>query len=476
MADRQRLCAPRVARLLEELVMRRETASTHFRSALRALAVLAAARSAPALAADDVAPIDAAIERELAGEARLPTILRLVDERSADLREAAERAGAADARAAAAARRPDPELKGELWGVPLARPVSFGDAQTILIGLRQSFPAWGSLDARERAAREDAASAGDGVEARRQEIAAQARRAFAAYARADREYRVHLEHVGLTSRVVEIARSLYQAGHGSQQELLHAQVELSRLHVDVAGIEQQRRSAQALLNALMNRAPDAPLGPAPDVSSTELLAMERPKASELDAGLDQRRPELRAAARAVSRGEAALDATKREADLPMLMVGADYWYLPTFSTHHGYGAMVSMSLPWLNPRRRDEVKTAERASAADRSALRAQRAAARYQLRDADAKLGAAREVLALLHERVLPDARRIFESAQAAFQSGHGDITPVLDAGRNYLQTRIDEVRAIADLETSEADYARAAGLPIAGMTAPTARAEDPR
>src|SRR4051794_8763321 len=107
------------------------------------LAVLAAA-PARARAPDDLSDAD---ERELATAARLPTILRVVGERNADLREAGERAGAADARAAAAGRRPDPELKGELWGVPLARPLAFDQSQTIMIGLRQSFPAWGSLDA-----------------------------------------------------------------------------------------------------------------------------------------------------------------------------------------------------------------------------------------------------------------------------------------------------------------------------------------
>jgi outer membrane protein TolC len=161
-----------------------------------------------------------------------------------------------------------------------------------------------------------------------------------------------------------------------------------------------------------------------------------------------------------------LDVAKREAALPSLMVGADYWYMPTAPMHHGYGAMVSMSLPWLNPRRRDEVKAAERTGAADRNALRAQQTAARFQLRDADVKLRAAREALALIRDKVLTDARRSFESSQALFQSGHGDVTPVLDAARNYLQVRVEEIRAVAELESSRADYARAAGLPVAGLT----------
>src|SRR5260221_4072489 len=423
----------------------------------------AVAPSASARAADDGATSESAVDRELASQARLSTILRVIGERSPDLREVAERVRAAEARAGASGRLPDPELKGELWGVPLTHPVGFDQAQTIMIGLRQAFPAWGSLDARARAAREDALVAGDTAEARRQEVAAQARRAFAAYARVDREYRIHLEHVGLTSRVVEIAHSLYQVGHGSQQDLLHAQAELSRLHVDVAGIEQQKRSTQALLNALMDRDPDAALGPAPEASATEALAVQD-GSTEAERALAQR-PELKAAARAVKRSEAALDVAKREAELPSFMVGADYWYMPTQQAHNAYGAMVSMSLPWLNPGHRDEVKAAERTSAAERSALRAQQAAARFQLRDADAKLRAGRETLALIHDRVLSDARRSFQAAQAAFQTGHADVTPVLEAARNYLQVRVEEVRALADLDSSRADYARAAGLPVAAL-----------
>jgi outer membrane protein, heavy metal efflux system len=447
----------------------RVRALTSFEGMLLMAAAGALLRAPPAIAAEEVGELDPSTERELASGARLSTILGVIRDRNPDVREATERASAADARVGSATRLPDPELKGELWGQPLAHPASFGQAQTIMIGVRQAFPAWGSRDAHERAAHEEAGAAGDGIEVRRQEIAAQARRAFAAYARADRELRIHLEHVGLTSRIVEIARSLYQVGHGSQQDFLHAQAELSRLHVDVAGIEQERRSAQALLNALMDRSPEAPLGPVPDGSVSEELSLDRPSTADADKHLDARRPELKAAARAVRRSEATLEATRREADRPMFVVGADYWYTPTFPTHNAYGAMVSMSLPWLNPGRRDEVRAAERATAADRSALRAEQTAARFQLYDADAKLAAARETLALIHERVLTDARRSFESAQSLFQSGHGDVTPVLDAARNYLQVRIDEIRAIADLETSQADYARAAGIPAAGLATNT-------
>ena len=249
-----------------------------------AVAAVSLARPIPVRAADEVAGIETATDRELASEARLSTILRVIGERNADLREVTERAHAAEARTGASARLPDPELKGELWGVPLTHPVGFDQAQTIMIGLRQSFPAWGSLDARERAAREDASGAGDAIEARRQEIAAQARRAFAAYARADREYRIHLEHVGLTSRVVEIARSLYQVGHGSQQDLLR----VAGRAVAAARRRRRHRAAATLGAGAAERAhgsrPGRPLGPAPGrMPSADAIAAAEPPTSDADA-------------------------------------------------------------------------------------------------------------------------------------------------------------------------------------------------
>jgi len=47
-------------------------------------------------------------------------------------------------------------------------------------------------------------------------------------------------------------------------------VELSRLHTDVAAIEQERKSSRAMLNTLMARAPDARLGPPEEVKAVDV--------------------------------------------------------------------------------------------------------------------------------------------------------------------------------------------------------------
>lgn len=400
-------------------------------------------------------PLPAADESQLARSATLETVLRIALERNQDLAENQARTRAAEARGRAASRLPDLEAKYEQWGVPLARPYALGRADTVMVGVRQTFPAWGTLEARGRAAAEDAGGAHDAERARRQEVAAQVQRTFATYYRADQELRLHLEHLGLTSRVLELARLNQRTGHGSLQDILRMELELTRLHTDIARIEREQRSSRALLNALMDRAPDAALGP-----PQELVVTPPEDVGALEKGLDANRPELGAAGRAIRRGEASLDEARRAARFPTLMVGLDYWYMPmNADTHHGYGAMVAVNLPWFSARRRDQEREAEQTLRAEQHALESTRNAVRYELRDAAARLEAARQSFRIIDQNLVAQARRSLEATQASYAVGQGDALALLDALRSYLQVRIERLRALAELASSGADLERAAG-----------------
>jgi len=395
-------------------------------------------------------------DAELARSARLETVLQLALARNPGLAEQRARARAAAAGGQAASRLPDLEAKYEQWGVPLAHPAALDRANTLMFGVRQSLPPWGSLAARERAAAEEVASADGLTRARRQELAAQVRRAFAAYAGADQELRLHREHVGLMARVLELGRLNQRTGHGSLSDVLRVELELTRLHTDVARLEQQQRSARALLNTLMDRAPDAPLGPPEDVSappsSLDVGALEH--------GLDTNRPEIAAATHAVRRGEALRDGADAAARFPNVMVGLDYWYMPAFPDfHHAYGAMVGINLPWLAPRHRDEQREAEAMVEAERHALAATRNTIRYELRDAAARVDSARQSFTIIDRDLLAQARRSVEATQAGYAAGQADAAALLEALRMYLQVQIERVHALTELASSQADLERAAG-----------------
>ena len=324
-----------------------------------------------------------------------------------------------------------------------------------MLGLRQTFPAWGTLDARGRAAAEDAGSAQDATRARRQEVAAQVRRAYATYYGADQEVRLHLEHVGLTSRVLELARLNQRTGHGRLQDVLRLELELTRLHTDVARVERQQRSSRALLNALMDRPADAPLGPPEDLSVTPTTDI-----TGLATSIDTNRPEIVAAARGVRRSEALLDGARHSARFPNVMVGLDYWYMPMFPDfQHAYGAMVAINLPWLSGRRRDEEREAEQTVQAERHALESTKNTVRYELRDAAARVESARQSFTIIDQDLLAQAKRSLDATQAAYAAGQGDAVGLLDALRSYLQVRIERVQALAELASSQTDLERAAG-----------------
>ena len=402
-------------------------------------------------------------EAELARSARLETILRVALEQNRDVAEGEARARAAEARSQAASRLPDLEAKYEQWGVPLARPYALNEANTLMFGVRQTFPAWGTLDARGRAAAEDAGSAADTLRARRQDIAAQVRRTYAVYYRSDQELRLHLEHAGLTSRIVELAKLNQRTGHGSVQDVLRLELELTRVHTDVARIEREQRSSRALLNALMNRPADTPLGPPEDLSVVPAGGV-----AALERSVDANRPEIDAAGRAVRRSEALLDAARRSARYPQLMVGLDYWYMPMFPDfQHAYGAMVAINLPWLSGRRHDEEREAEQTVIAERRALESAQVAVRYELRDAAARVDSAKQSFTIVDQDLLAQARKSLEVAQGDYAAGRGDAATILDALRSYLQVRIERVRALAELATSQTDLERAAGtLAVGGGT----------
>lgn len=386
-------------------------------------------------------------EPEAGPALRLSEVLAEAAARSPEIREPRQREIAARARTAASGRLPDLELRLEQWGTPLARPWAFDEAQMVMLGVRQTVPAPGTLGAREQTSEQDAKIAGTNTEVRLEDLVLRVRRAFHRYYASDRAYRIHLEHVGLTERIVELARVQYRSGRTSQQSVLRTMLALSRVHGGLSDLLQTRASSQALLNSFMARPPEAPLG----VPEEPELVVPGELASE-------ERPELLRAELAVKRSEAELEGARSAARWPELMFGLDYWYMPR-DDMHAWSGMIGMTLPWLNPRWREERTAAEHSLSAERTALEAARIAVKYEKFDAAARVKAARDSFAILEHDVLVQARQSFDAAQARFATGDEDALGVLDALSSLLEVRIEHVDARARLADAIAELERANG-----------------
>jgi outer membrane protein TolC len=397
-------------------------------------------------------------EARIAVTATLPELIRIALARNPEIAEARERLRAAREGDPAGSRLPDPEFEYQLWAQPLIRPYALDEAQMHMFGVRQGIPAPGTLGARANAASAQANVAAEARRAREQDIVLRVRQAFGEYYRADREYGVHLDHVGLAQQVFDLARAGYQGGRGSQRDVLRASLAMARLHNDVASIERDRRTARALLNTLLARAPDAPLGP-----PAELEPAERRWPARLESIHEGDRPEIAAAENVVKVRASELDATRASARWPSFMVGLQYMYMPPETERHNYGVMFSMSLPWFNAAHAEAVRAAEAKLAAERSALTSTRSAARYELYEAEEKLKAARASLTIIERDLVPLAQQSFESAEAAYRGGQSDLSGTLEALGALLDVRIERERALVRVDSAGADLERAAGDPNA-------------
>jgi len=417
---------------------------------------------APAAPATKGTPTLADDEKVIAKEARLDAITRVAVAKNPGVLEARDRARAALARVKAAGRLPDPELKYELWGQPLNRPWALNETNMHMFGIRQSFPTGGMLDAQSRIALEEARVALELQRARALDVVADVRKAWAAYWAADREKAIHVEHAELTHGIVELAKVQLTMGKTSQADVLRMTLEATRVHTDLILLENQRTVNLARLNALMGRPIESPIGPPPEPK----LADVAPRIEELRASVLARRPELAAAAAAVKKGEAAVDGAKSEARWPMFMVGLDYQLMPMAPMPHHFGAMVQMSLPWLNPRHGDEIRAAEAALSAEKTAQKSLETTILLQVQEAIARYEAAKSTFQLIDAQLMPAARRSLESSEATYAAGGGGSLAVVDALRTYLQVRIDLSRARANVEIAITDVERAIGGPLGGKS----------
>ena len=431
------------------------------RAALAALAALAVSFSARADEAPEDARLAQALDRDLA--------VRIAVDRNPGLKASVQRALGIRALADAEGRLPPPELSFDIWQVPFVHPVSFGDAQMISVGLRQMFPAPGSLSAHEEAS----AKMADGELLMSQDRSRELVRAVD-HALVDLEEAVamedsHLSHKNVAAELelIAIAR---QAGGGPLSDVAQARVDVASFEADASSQAAAGMKARVLLNALLSRPADASLArpslPSPTTVGTSVV--------DLVSLARKNRPELRAAEARDQAQRASLRAADREALWPALSLGIMYFAPTTLMPEHGYGLSASMSLPWLwgaASRRYDGQEKLARAAALDTSD-------AQYRIGvDVATAFGAVKASearLIVLVGRALPASKQAVDVALSSYRSGQGDVLSLLraeravvDAELQIIMTRVALEHALVDLDWAVG--ARAPRAPVAGLAGGT-------
>lgn len=381
-----------------------------------------------------------------------------------ELRAATLRVAVLDARVPQAGALDDPMLDARSWGVPLRRPWDLNQSQNMVM-LSQALPGPGKRALAAKIAQQDVAIARASVDARQRDLLLQVRKLYFDLLRNRDEIFLHDRQVALARQAIEAARVKYTVGKVPQQDVLKAQLALTRLAEHLVMLDEQAALARAALNTLLGRGPAEPLRVVGAYSTPEKL----PSLPELEQTALASRPELAALRQAVAQGEDQV-ALARKAYTPDFKLGAGYMLGPTgMEYRNGYQVEFTMTLPWLNRRKHDAAIQESAAEVAARNAeLDARRSLVRQELQEALVRVQSARRLVELYRTSLRPQAETVLRSTSAAYQADRTGFLDVIDSQNVALEVRTAYFRSLADLDTRLSELERAIGAPIARQTAP--------
>ncbi|MGA7522643.1 MAG: TolC family protein [Acidobacteriaceae bacterium] len=388
----------------------------------------------------------------------LDEIERMALLRNPEIAVAARRVAMAEADVPTAGALDDPQAMYRGWGVPLSQPWDYNQAQNMFM-VTQSLPGPGKRSLRTSVANSGVTEAKDGLAETRLQVRVEVRKAFYNLLEAQDELRIHDEHVAIAQQAIQAARIRYTVGQVPQQDLLKAQLDLTRLAEHMIRFDRDAEVARAQLNTLVGRAPATPLRVAggygvmaelPSEASLEQLALQvRPDLMEAEAAAEQSRQQQSLA---------------KKAYIPDFTVSAGYMLMPPSSNiRNNYMVEGSMSLPWLNHRKHEaEIATAAASVSEQEAELTALQSEAFGQIRESLAEAEAAQKFAVLYQNSLRPQAEATLHAAVIAYENNQTDLLNLLDSQMQVIDIDLDWLQALADFNTRMAELELAVGAPI--------------
>src|SRR5262249_34275749 len=210
-------------------------------------------------------------------------------------------------------------------------------------------------------------------------ISARVRSTFFDLLRNQDELRLHDEQMALARQAVASARIKYTVGRVPQQDVLKAQIAVTKLADHLAMFLQDGDLSRARLNTLMGRDPSDPI----EIEGDYRIPAALPTLNDLKNTALTHRPELTAIQAAIRQSQTMVRLTEKNYK-PDISVGAGYMLMPSGSMNrNGYMAELSLNLPWLNRGKHDsEIEEAQSQVSVQRAELEAQEAIVFEQIQE----------------------------------------------------------------------------------------------
>lgn len=253
----------------------------------------------------------------------------------------------------------------------------------------------------------------------------------------------------LLEKFVKIAEASYSVGKGIQQDVLKAQVEVSRLVDQLTVLEQRKQTAEARLNSLLFREPETPIGVLEEIKPREFTF----SLTDLREMALTNFPTLKAQRRKIDREQYGVELARKDF-YPDFNVGFTYFNRPGLPEMYAVNVGVKIPL-YFWQKQRPAVAEATATAATEKQRLENTTTLLFFRIKDRYLAVTTAQRLVKLYGTTIIPQSSLSLESAISGYEVGKVDFLTLLDNlvtllnyELSYYEQLSNQEKAIAALE----------------------------
>ncbi len=339
---------------------------------------------------------------------------------------------------------PDPKFTVQQFSVGSPKPFAGytnSNFAYIGIGASQELPYPGKLRLRGEVAEREADAQQAEIEVTRTGVADAVKSDYLQLAYLQQTLGILQRNESVLGQLIQDALAHYQVGQGMQQDVLHAQIERTKVVREITVHHQEMGKLEAHLKGLLQRdqdsadvSPEALTESPMTVSSAELLALVR-----------QHNPEVQADESSMRKQDARLASAKRESK-PDFELG--YMYQNTDRKYRDY-YMLTFDVRFPRKKRVNaEVAEAAEMLGQSKATLDAQFQQQIAATQQAYVQAASDAELLKEYREGLLPQSDAAYRATLSAYASNREQFTHVLQYFTDLLDLKLEFAKTIADHE----------------------------
>jgi outer membrane protein TolC len=327
-------------------------------------------------------------------------------------------------------------------------------------GISQRIPFPGKLGLKAKAQDRHAAIARERYEATKREVIKNIKFVYYDIFWIDKAIQIVEEEKSILQSLEKVTQKKYESNISPQQDVIKAQVELSKLIDKLFILRQNRKSLEAKMNSLLNRTHGDSLGRIAEVKpATFEYKLERLYEIAHAESQDLVAADLNVERAKYERSLAKLDY------FPDFTFGLDYIEVGAGHTTHpsdgedAWMGKVAINIPIWFHRLNAQLNEKKAQLEASKESYKNIENSLIYEIQDLYFKINTYRDIVSLYKTALMPQTEQAFNAAKIGYESGRVDFLNWLDAERVLLQTRLAYYKAIVDYQKSIAYLERVIG-----------------